>query len=90
MILAASDAEYYVKNAAGLQRLTTEFKNKVELTRFPDAVLDGVRKVSVQVMQEEADKSPMAKKVAAAYTNFMAATAAWAKVEGAYYSTLSQ
>jgi TRAP-type mannitol/chloroaromatic compound transport system substrate-binding protein len=89
VILAASDAEYFVKNAAGLQRLTTEFKTKVELIKFPDALLDGVRKVSAQVMQEEADKSPLAKKVAAAYTKFLSATAEWAKVEGAYYSTLS-
>ena len=52
-------------------------------------VLDGARKVSAQVMQEEADKSPLAKKVAAAYAKFYAATSDWAKVEGAYYATLS-
>ena len=40
-------------------------------------------------MQEEADKSPLAKKVAAGYAKFFSATAEWAKVEGAYYSTLS-
>ena len=61
----------------------------MELIRFPDAVLDGARKVSAQVMQEEADKSPLAKKVAAAYSKFVASTSEWAKVEGAYYSTLS-
>ena len=61
----------------------------MELIKFPDALLDGARKVSAQVMQEEADKSGLAKKVAAAYTKFFDATAEWAKVEGAYYSTLS-
>ena len=61
----------------------------MELIKFPDALLDGVRKVSAQVMQEEADKSPLAKKVAAAYAKFLSATSEWAKVEGAYYSTLS-
>ena len=89
VILVSSDAEYFVKNAAGLQRLTTEFKAKVELIKFPDALLDGARKVSAQVMQEETDKSPLAKKVAAAYSKFVSTTADWAKVEGAYYSTLS-
>ena len=89
VILGASDAEYFVKNSNGLQRLNTEFKTKVELIRFPDAVLDGARKVSAQVMQEEAEKSAMAKKVAAAYAKFLNATAEWSKVEGAYYSTLS-
>ncbi len=89
VILAASDAEYFVKNATGLQRLNTEFKTKVELIKFPDAVLDGARKVSAQVMQEEAEKGALAKKVAAAYAKFVGTTAEWAKVEGAYYSTLS-
>jgi TRAP-type mannitol/chloroaromatic compound transport system substrate-binding protein len=89
VILASSDAEYVVKNAVGLQRLNTEFKSKVELIKFPDPFLDGVRKVSAQVMQEEADKSPLAKKVAAAHDKFLASTAEWSKVEGAYYSTLS-
>jgi len=89
VITAATDAEYFVKNAGALQRLNTEFKTKVELIKFPDAVLDGARKVAAQVMQEEADKSPMGKKVAAAYTKFVSSTADWAKVEGAYYSTLS-
>jgi TRAP-type mannitol/chloroaromatic compound transport system substrate-binding protein len=89
VIYAASDAEYFVKNAIGMQRLTTEFKSKVELTRLPDVVIDGARKLSAQVMQEEADKSPMAKKVATAYAKFVASTADWAKVEGAYYSVLA-
>ena len=90
VILAASDAEYFVKNSTALHRLNTEFKTKVELIKFPDAVLDGARKIAAQVMQEEADKSPMAKKVAAAYAKFVTTTSDWAKVEGAYYSTLSQ
>jgi TRAP-type mannitol/chloroaromatic compound transport system substrate-binding protein len=89
VILATSDAEYFVKNATAFQRLTAEFKTKVELVRFPDAVLDGARKITAQVMQEEADKSPTAKKVAGAYAKFVATTADWARVEGAYYSTLS-
>ena len=90
VILAGSDAEYFVKNSIGLHRLNTEFKTKVELIRFTDAFLDGARKVSAQVMQEESDKSPLAKKVAAAHAKFLASTAEWAKVEGSYYSTLSQ
>jgi hypothetical protein len=40
-------------------------------------------------MQEEADKSALAKKVASAYDKFVSSTAEWSKVEGAYYSTLS-
>jgi TRAP-type mannitol/chloroaromatic compound transport system substrate-binding protein len=89
VIYAASDAEYFVKNAIGMQRLVTEFKNKVEIIKLPDAVIDGARKLAAQVMQEEADKSPMAKKVAAAYAKFVDTTSGWAKVEGAYYSVLS-
>ncbi|HVQ76909.1 MAG TPA: ABC transporter substrate-binding protein [Candidatus Binatia bacterium] len=88
VILAGSDAEYFFKNAIALQRLTTEFKTKVELIQFPAAIIDGARKLTAQVMQEEADKSPMAKKVAAGYAKFVAVTSPWAKVEGAYYSVL--
>ena len=72
-----------------LQKLTTEFKTKVELVKLPDAVIDAARKLSAQVMQEEADKSPLAKKVATSYAKFMAQTADWAKVEGGFYSILS-
>ena len=43
-----------------MQRLTTEFKGKVELIRLPDAVIEHMRKLSVQVMQEESDRSPPA------------------------------
>ena len=89
VILGSSDAEYFVKNAVGLQRLNTEFKGKVELIKFPDPFLDGARKVAAQVMQEEADKSALAKKVASAHDKFFTSTAEWSKVEGAYYSTLS-
>jgi TRAP-type mannitol/chloroaromatic compound transport system substrate-binding protein len=84
----SSVTEYFVKNSIGMQRLTGEFKTKVELVRLPDAVIDAVRKLSAQVMQEESDKSPMAKKVAASYAKFVAATADWAKVEGGYYAIL--
>jgi len=87
-IYPLSDAEYFVKNSIAMQRLTTEFKNKVELVKLPDSVIEAARKLSAQVVQEEAEKSPMAKKVAASYAKFLATTADWAKVEGAYYSTL--
>jgi TRAP-type mannitol/chloroaromatic compound transport system substrate-binding protein len=84
----SSATEYFVKNSLGMQRLTTEFKTKVELVRLPDAIIEGVRKLAAQVMQEEADRSPMAKKVAASYAKFVETTAAWARVEGGYYSIL--
>ena len=57
-IYGLSDAEYFAKNAVAMQRLTTEFKTKVELVKLPDAVIDAARKLSAQVMQEEADRSP--------------------------------
>jgi TRAP-type mannitol/chloroaromatic compound transport system substrate-binding protein len=88
-IYGLSDAEYFAKNAVAMQRLLTEFKSKVELVKLPDVVIDAARKLSAQVMQEEADKSPMAKKVSASFAKFMTQTAEWAKVEGGYYSVLS-
>jgi TRAP-type mannitol/chloroaromatic compound transport system substrate-binding protein len=74
-----------VKNALALRRLRTEFKGRVELLRFPDEVMAGLRKLSVEVLREEAQKSPMAGKVHAAYTEFQQLLEDWGNLsEGAY------
>jgi TRAP-type mannitol/chloroaromatic compound transport system substrate-binding protein len=83
-----SVTEYFHKNAIAMQRLTGELKGKVELTRLPDSVIEHMRKLSVQVMQEESERSAPAKKISASYAKFVALTGAWGKIEGAYYSVL--
>jgi TRAP-type mannitol/chloroaromatic compound transport system substrate-binding protein len=85
-----SIGEYSVKNSVAMKKLLTEFKGKVEVTRLPDTLIEQFRKLSAQAAQSEADRSPIAKKVATSYTRFQATTGDWSKVaEGGYYSLLS-
>lgn len=84
-----SIGEYAVKNAVAMEKLLTEFKGKVEVTRLPDALVEQLRKLAAQAVQQESDRSPLAKKVATSYARFQARTADWARVsEGGYYTLL--
>jgi TRAP-type mannitol/chloroaromatic compound transport system substrate-binding protein len=82
-------ADYRVKNARALDRLRGEFKGKVEVLPLPAAVLRGLKKVAVDVIQEHAEKSSLASKVHASFTRFQALVGAWDPVaEGAYHKHL--
>jgi TRAP-type mannitol/chloroaromatic compound transport system substrate-binding protein len=73
-----------------MKKLLTEFKSKVEVTRLPDALVEQFRKLSAQAVQQEGERSAIAKKVAASYARFMALTGDWARVaEGGYYNLLA-
>jgi TRAP-type mannitol/chloroaromatic compound transport system substrate-binding protein len=88
-IWALGTTEFFYRNAVAMQRLVGELKSKVEVTRLPDAVIADMRKLTAAVMQEEADRSPMARKVAASFNKMVALTGDWAKVsDAAYYSLL--
>ena len=78
--------EHHAKNAMALERLKTEFKGKVEIVRFPLPVLRDLKKLAAEVVREESEKSPMARKVHASFTKFQALVAPWDHVaEGAYH-----
>lgn len=82
--------EYEAKNVVALKVLQTQFKDKVELVRFPKAVIDALRKLNVEVLKEEGDKSPIAKKVYASYTDFQKKHADWSEIsEGSYYKLVA-
>jgi TRAP-type mannitol/chloroaromatic compound transport system substrate-binding protein len=82
--------EYYYKNSENLQKLLTEFKGKVEFTRLPDSMLKDLKKVALQVVKEESEKSAQAKKVNASYQKTMALVGHWGEIsEGSYFSLLS-
>lgn len=84
-----SIGEYAVKNAAAMQKLLTEFKGKVEVTRLPEALVEQFRTLAAQAVQQESARSPLAKKVATSYARFQALTGDWARVsEGGYYTLL--
>jgi len=77
--------DYHAKNAVALERLKTDFKGRVEIIQLPVAVLRDLRKLSAEVVKEESEKTPMARKVHASYAKFQALVGPWDRVaEGAY------
>jgi TRAP-type mannitol/chloroaromatic compound transport system substrate-binding protein len=77
--------DYNVKNAIALERLKTEFKGKVEILQLPVPVLRALRTLAVEVIREESEKTPMAKKVNASFTKFQALLSPWDHVAEAAY-----
>jgi TRAP-type mannitol/chloroaromatic compound transport system substrate-binding protein len=78
--------EYEAKNTIALERLRTEFKGKVEVLQLPVPVLRDLKKLSAEVLREESEKSPMARKVYASFTKFQAQLSGWRSIsEGAYH-----
>jgi TRAP-type mannitol/chloroaromatic compound transport system substrate-binding protein len=83
-------AEFHAKNAIALQRLKTEFKEKVEVLQLPVPVLRDLRKLAGEVIKEESEKTPMARKVHASFTKFQALVAPWDRIaEGAYHQLVA-
>jgi len=77
---------FHAKNAIALERLKTEFKGKVEILQLPVPVLRDLKKLAAEVVREESEKSPMARKVHASFTKFQALVGPWDHVaEGAYH-----
>jgi TRAP-type mannitol/chloroaromatic compound transport system substrate-binding protein len=82
--------EYFHKNAVALHKLKTDFKGKVEFTKLSDGMLKEFKKAAQDVVKEESEKSPMAKKVHASYTKFQETIDEWSLIsEGSYYSLLT-
>ncbi len=82
--------EHQAKNAIALQRLRTEFKDKVEILPLPGPVLRDLRKLAAEVVKEESEKTPMTRKVHGSYTKFQAQLAGWSRIsEGAYHQLVA-
>jgi TRAP-type mannitol/chloroaromatic compound transport system substrate-binding protein len=85
-----SRTDFHVKNAIALERLKIEFKGKVEVLQLPVPVLRDLKKISAEVVKEESEKSPMARKVHASFTKFQALVGPWDHVaEGAYHQLVA-
>jgi TRAP-type mannitol/chloroaromatic compound transport system substrate-binding protein len=79
-----------MKNATALQRLRTEFKDKVEILQIPAPVLRDLRKLAAEVVREQSERTPMARKVHASFTKFQALVGPWDRVsEGAYHQLVA-
>ncbi len=82
--------DYHVKNAIALDRLKTEFKGKVEILQYPVPMLRDLKKLAAEVVRDESEKSPMARKVHASFTKFQALVGPWDRVaEGAYHQLVA-
>ena len=89
-VQVVSFQEYEFKNTIALQKLKTEFKGKVEILRVSDAVLKDLKKLSDQVLKEESEKSPVAKKVYASVNKFESQLNDWRLLsEAAYHAQIA-
>ena len=78
--------DFHAKHAIAFGRLKTEFKGKVDVLPLPIPVLRNLKKLAVEVIREESEKTPMARKVHASFTKFQALVGPWDHVaEGAYH-----
>ncbi len=78
-------AQFDARNGAALQTLIN--KHKVPVVPFPDAVLDAMKPLAEAVREEEAAKSPMAKKVNESFKIFQKEVGTWGSIsEKAYYN----
>lgn len=76
-------AEYTARNQQALHTLTT--KHNVELKFFPDDVLKSLKDIAEQVVEEEAAKDPLSKKVWASQKAFKEQVMQWTEVSEQAY-----
>ena len=81
-------SEFEAGNGAALQELIT--KHNVNLVRFPEPLLDSLRELAKETLEEEAAKDAMSKKVHEAFKAFKAQVGVWGSVsENAYYNVIA-
>lgn len=75
--------EFMARNNAALKTLVEE--HNVELRRLPDEVLQRLKELSMEVMDELANKDPMAKRIVTSYREFQSEVSQWTAIaEEAY------
>jgi TRAP-type mannitol/chloroaromatic compound transport system substrate-binding protein len=80
-------SEFEAQNGAALQELITQ--HNVELIRFPDPVLEDLRKLAAEVLEEEADKDAMSRKVHEDFKKFKKVVGTWGTIsEKAFYDVI--
>ncbi len=80
--------EFEAGNGAALETLIND--HNVNLVRFPEKMLAELRKLAEEVLEEEADKDPMSRKVHEAYKKFKAQVGAWGSIsEKPYYDVIA-
>ncbi|MFZ0131156.1 MAG: ABC transporter substrate-binding protein, partial [Desulfobacterales bacterium] len=80
-------SQFEARNGAALQELIT--KHNVQLVQFPAEVLTALRPMSLEVVEEEAKKSPMATKANESFKAFQKVIGPWGTVsEKAFYDII--
>src|SRR5499426_3008235 len=83
-------ADFHAKNSIALARLKSELKSKAEILQLPTAALRELKKLSGEVIREQSEKTPQAKKVNASFAKFQARVGPWDHVaEGAYHQLVA-
>jgi TRAP-type mannitol/chloroaromatic compound transport system substrate-binding protein len=82
--------DFHAKNAIALERLKTEFRGKVQILQLPAPMVRDLKKLATEIVREESEKTPLARKVYASFTKFQAQLAGWARIsEGAYHQLVA-
>jgi len=80
-------AEFESQNSSAINQLKVE--NNVELRLFPEAVIDGLRALSHEALQEEASKDPAARRIHEDFVGFKKSFSLWSAMsEHAYYNRI--
>jgi len=80
--------EFEAGNGAALQELISN--HNVNLVRFPEPLLNDLRKLANETLEEEANKDAMSRKVHEAFKKFKAQVGVWGTVsENAYYNVIA-
>jgi TRAP-type mannitol/chloroaromatic compound transport system substrate-binding protein len=80
--------EFEAGNGAALQKLITE--HNVNLVRFPEPLLNDLRKLAKETLEEEAEKDAQSRKVHEAFKKFKEQVGVWGSVsENAYYNVIA-
>jgi TRAP-type mannitol/chloroaromatic compound transport system substrate-binding protein len=75
-------------NGAALETLIRD--HKVNLLSFPEPMMNDLRKIAKEVLEEEADKDAQSRKVHEAFKKFQAQIGVWGSVSGyAYYNVIA-
>ena len=83
--------DFHLKNTMAFERLRTEFKGTVEILPVPVPVSRDLKKLSVEVVREQSERAPTARKVYAPFTKFQTLVGPWDHVaEGAYHQLVAQ
>lgn len=80
--------QFEAGNGAALQELISE--HDVKFRKFPDELVEQMRKLAAEVLEEEAAKDAMSTKVHEAFKQFKAQVGVWGSVsEKAYYDLIA-